>query len=267
MTLRRYTEEIVRSGLPGIRHLEGRALRLQLNGYLERVIDRDLPDDAGIVVRNVQALRAWMAAYAAASSSTATMETLREAATPGVSQKPNRKATASYKEALGRLWLLDEVPAFLPTNNLMGQLGAAPKHQLADPALAARLLDAQTTSLLDGEGRVIRDGTLIGALWESLVTQSVRVYAERHEARVSHLRLHRGRHEVDLIVQAPDGRVLAVEVKLAREVSSRDAVHLNWLADQLGEGELLDRVIITTGPDAYRRSDGVAVVPLALLGP
>ena len=42
--------------------------------------------------------------------------------------------------------------------------------------------------------------------------------------------------------------------------------HLNWLRDEIGD-DLLDAAIITTGPTAYRRNDGISVVPAALLGP
>ena len=58
----------------------------------------------------------------------------------------------------------------------------------------------------------------------------------------------------------------AIEIKLARSVSGDDAKHLKWLEQRLGD-RVLDRVIVTTGPNAYRREDGVAVVPLALMGP
>lgn len=60
--------------------------------------------------------------------------------------------------------------------------------------------------------------------------------------------------------------MLAIEVKLGATVKDNDATHLNWLDQQLGD-DLLDKVIITTGPEAYRRRDGVAVVPASLLGP
>ena len=63
-----------------------------------------------------------------------------------------------------------------------------------------------------------------------------------------------------------DGKVLAIEVKLASTVDDRDTRHLRWLADRLPSG-LLDAVVINTGPNAYRRPDGIAVVPLGLLGP
>lgn len=67
------------------------------------------------------------------------------------------------------------------------------------------------------------------------------------------------------MVEREDGRVLAIEVKLARDVESDDARHLSWLADRLGDS-LIDAVIVTTGEEAYRRPDGVAVVPAGLLG-
>ena len=107
---------------------------------------------------------------------------------------------------------------------------------------------------------------MLGALFESLSTLSVRVYAQAAEATVMHLRTRApNEREVDLIVSRPDGRVVAIEIKLARTIGDDDVRHLLWLRDRIG-ADLLDMVIVTTGPEAYRRKDGVAVVPLALLG-
>ena len=268
ITLEDYTAEILASGLPGVRTLAGRARRSQLDGYLDRVVDRDIRDEAGVVIRSPAALRRWMTAYAAAVSTTATFETLRDAASAGEAHKPSKKVTQQYRDVLARLWVLEDVPAWLPTNNRLSQLGHAVKHQLADPALAAQLLGVQAETLLAGQDAgpaIPRDGTLLGALFESLVTLSARVYAQHSEAHVKHLRTARGRQEVDLIVERADGAVVAVEVKLAKTVDDGDVKHLNWLQEKL-EDRLLDRVIVTTGAEAYRRADGVAVVPLALLG-
>jgi predicted AAA+ superfamily ATPase len=174
-----------------------------------------------------------------------------------------------YREVLERLWILDPVEAWSPTRSHIRRLAQPPKHQLADPALAARLLGVDAGALLQGESTgpaIPRDGTLLGALFESLVTLSLRVYAQACEAGVFHLRTRSGEHEVDLIVERGDGRVVAVEAKLARDVEDKDVRHLKWLANQVGD-ELLDSAIITTGPEAYRRPDGVAVIPAALLGP
>lgn len=269
LALAEYTEEILASGLPGVRPLSGRGRRRQLEGYVERVVDRDIPDDAGVSIRTPAALRRWMTAYAAASSTTATFETIRDAASGGYTRKPSKNATLAYRDALARVWILDDVPAWIPSNNRLSQLGQTPKHQLVDPALAAQLLGVQASTLLAGHSsgpEIPRDGTLLGALFESLVTLSVRVYASHSEARIGHLRTARGRQEIDLIVECDDGSVLAIEVKLARAVSDSDGRHLRWLKDKLAD-RVLDQVIITTGPSAYRRQDGIVVIPLALLGP
>jgi predicted AAA+ superfamily ATPase len=264
-----YVEAILSSGFPGLRALSGRARRLQLDGYVARIVDREIPDDAGVTIRNPAALRRWMTAYAAASSTTVAFETIRDAASAGHEHKPSKNTTLSYRDALTRVWALEEVPAWIPSNNRLRELGHAPKHQLVDPALAAQLLGVQSSTLLAGKSSgpaFPRDGTLLGALFESLATQSIRVYAAHSEATVRHLRTQRGRREIDLIVERADGDVVAIEIKLARTVSSDDAKQLAWLSHELGD-RVLDRAIVTTGPQAYRREDGVAVIPLALLGP
>ncbi|MGH9001314.1 MAG: ATP-binding protein [Acidimicrobiia bacterium] len=263
-----YVHEIVASGFPGIRAMPGRVRRAQLRGYVDRVIDRDFPE-YGRPVRNPAALRRWLAAYAAATATAASYETIREAATSGQGEKPSKTTTLPYRDTLERLYVLDPLPAWLPTGGHLGELGAAPKHHLVDPALATTVLGLGPDALLSGdEGsvRIPRDGTFLGGLFESLVALSTRIYAQAAEATVSHLRSHRGAHEVDLIVERDDGRVVALEVKLGGTVRHDDVKHLRWLGERLGD-RLLDAVVITTGPEAYRRPDGVAVVPAALLGP
>lgn len=263
-----YTDEILHSGFPGIRGLRDRPLRLQLDGYLARIVDRDFPE-LGHPVRNPSALRRWMTAYAAATATTTSFEKIRDAATGGEDAKPARSTVQPYRDVLERLFILDEVPGWKPSRNHIAELALPPKHHLADPALAARLLGATKDALLKGEapGPVMpRDETLLGALFESLVTLSVRVYAQAAEGSVGHLRTHRGGREVDLVVERGDGRVLAFEVKLTAVPNDSDVRHLVWLRDRLGD-DLLDAAVITSGTDAYRRADGIAVVPAALLGP
>jgi len=190
-------------------------------------VDRDFPE-LGHAVRNPDGLRRWLTAYAAATATTTSFERIRDAATGGHESPPARSTVQPYRDVLERLYVLDEVPGWKPSSNRIAELALPPKHHLADPALAARLLGASASALLRGASpgpTIPRDGTLLGALFESLVTLSVRVYAQAAEATVGHLRTHRGDREVDLIVERDDGRV------------------------------------------AYRRPDGIAVVPAALLGP
>jgi len=263
-----YVAEVVRSGLPGLRSYRGRALRAHLDGYLNRIIDTDF-EEQGLAVRRPEMLRRWIAAYAAATATTASYETIRDAATGGQQDKPSRSATQPWRDVLERLWILDPVPAWLPTQNYLNRLAQLPKHHLADPALAAAILGFDADALLKGVEagpRIPRSGLLLGRLFESLVTLSLRVYAQAAEAGLRHLRLHGGSHKVDLIVERSDRRIIAIEVKLSRTVDEDDVRHLLWLGEKIG-ADLLDAVVLNTGPEAYRRKDGIAVIPAALLGP
>lgn len=221
-----------------------------------------------MTVRRPETLRRWLSAYAAATSTAASYERIRDAATAGEGDKPAKTTTGPYREALERLFVLEPLDAWAPTFNYLSRLSSAPKHHLADPALAARLLGVSAAALLRGEGNQIvqRDGALLGALFESLATQLVRVCAQAAETRVLHFRSWSGEREVDLIVERADHRVLGLEVKLGAQVDDRDVRHLLWLRERLGE-DFLGGAVLTTGSDAYCRSDGIAVVPLGLLGP
>ena len=262
-----YVEEITASGFPAIRGLPPRVRRAELDAYLDNVVQREFPEQ-GYPVRRPAVLRAWLAAYAAATSTTATYSKILDAATAGLANKPAKETTLAYRDALSSLWLLDAVPPWIPSRNHLDRLGQSPRHHLADPALAARLLGLDGAALLRAEqgSANLSEGTILGALFEHLVTLSVHTYAEAAEARVSHLRTRNNDHEVDLIVQHADGRILGIEVKLADRVGDVDAKHLHWLRDRIGN-DLIDTVVIYAGEHAYRRHDEVAVVPLALLGP
>lgn len=124
---------------------------------------------------------------------------------------------------------------------------------------------------------------MLGASFESLIALSGRGYAQLHEATVHHLRptptvhhplfitcLHHlrtkdGRHEIDLIIQRRDQRIVALEVKLSGAPASTDVRHLPWLREQLDD-DLLDAMATTSGARTYKRANGIAVIPAALFG-
>jgi predicted AAA+ superfamily ATPase len=271
LSLPEYVHEILASGFPGLRGLPGVAREAALDGYLDSVVQRDFPEQ-GLVVRRPHSLRAWLTAYAAATATTASYNQILAAATPGESNKPARGTVTSYRDVLAQLWLLEPLPSWVPVGSSLAALGKSPAHHLADPALAARLLGATSGSLLStGEASsAVRvtpaGGPLLGRLFESLVVLSLRTYAQRHGATLSHLRTADGGHEIDLVVEGRDGGVVALEVKLAATVTDSDVRHLLWLRDKLGP-RLRAAAVVTTGPHAYRRRDGIVVIPAALLGP
>ena len=87
----------------------------------------------------------------------------------------------------------------------------------------------------------------------------MRVGAQAADARVGHLRTRNGDHEVDLVLEGTDGQVLGIEVKMAAAIYDADVKHLLWLRQELPQ-DVVDLFVLTTGTQAYRRPDGIAVV-------
>ena len=262
-----YVNEIVSSGFPGIRTAPVKARPHLLQSYVDRIVDYDV-DLMGQRSRRSTSVRAWLAAYGAATGTTASYSSILRTATPGEDDKPSKVTAMAYRDVLQRLWVLDPVAAWTPTLGHLRRLALGPKHHLVDPALAALLVGSTAASLIRGEGPASqrRDGTFLGALFESLAAQTVRVLAQAAGASLCHFRTRGGDHEVDLIVQRPDQRVLAIEVKLSATVRPADVLNLKWLEAQ-AKDLVVDKIVLNTGTRAYRRPDGVGVIPLALLGP
>ncbi|MDE0268572.1 MAG: DUF4143 domain-containing protein [Acidimicrobiaceae bacterium] len=263
--IEQYADEITRSGFPGLRTQPDRVRSSLIDGYIDRIVEHDI-HRFGHTFRDRAALRRWITAYAATTSTATAFEKIRDAASPGEANKTALKTAASYRSALEGLWMIEELPAWLPSTNRLRRLASAPVHHMADPAIAARLLGITSSMLLSGRAGLSGGRPLLGVLFESLVTLSVRVYAQACEARVSHLRTHGDEHEIDLIVEQADGGIVALEVKLSPTVDDNDLRHLRWLAKRIGP-QLIDAAVITTGHHAYRRRDGIGVIPAALLGP
>ncbi len=262
-----YADQIAASGFPGIHPLPERLRRTQLDGYLSRLLAKELVTDDEPRLRRPETLQAWLRSYAAAEATVTSYEKIRDAATLRGGPPPARKTTLRYRDWLTSMWLLDPLPAWVPWGINLGALTSSPRHHLADPALALRLLGGSSAALLQGRDDTTHPGAapLFGRLFESLATLTVRACAQVSDAEVFHLRTKRGEHEVDLIVQGPNQELLAIEVKLTGAVGDDDVKHLLWLRQRLGE-RLTDAIVLHTGPVAYRRPDGIGVVPLALLG-
>ncbi|MCL2784443.1 MAG: DUF4143 domain-containing protein [Propionibacteriaceae bacterium] len=262
-----YVREIFTSGFPGIRSQLPEARPYLLDAYVDRIIDHDIPD-AGGSIRRPRSLRNWLAAYAAATATTATEAAIRRAASPEEADVPSKPTSLAYKELLQRIWVLDPIQAWEPSFSHLKRLGKTPKHHLVDPGLAARLVGATPSSLIRGTGdpEFPRDGTFLGALFESLVAQTLQVLSANFGGRVAHMRTKDGDREVDFIIERSDSCFLAIEAKASPAIRPTDVVHLNWLEQKM-PNRIIEKVIINTGYSAFRRPDGVAVIPLALLGP
>lgn len=173
-----------------------------------------------------------------------------------------RRTVAGYLAALSRLFVVDEVPAWRPHLASRAQVRRSPKIHLADPSLTAAALSASVDGLM-------RDLGFAGRLFESMVIRDLQVYARANRCSLSHYR--DSDLEVDLIVEHPDGRWVAAEVKLGGKAAIDKAAEalrrLTGKLDRSKTGDPARLVVITAGGFAYERPDGVAVVPITTLGP
>jgi len=263
-----YMGEITRSGFPGMRVAGAGYAGKLVASYLQYAVTRDFAAQ-GVSIRRPATLMRWLKAYAAAVSTDAGYGEILDASTPGEGDKPARATTIAYRDALERLWLLDELPPWLDGGNHFSRLKQTPRHHLADTALSCSLLGIDTADLLAGRADSPFDakhGTFAGRMFESLLVQSVRAYADANSATVSYLRTQNGNREIDLIVQKKR-RIVAFEVKLSPTCADDATRHLVWLREQLGNN-LADAAVLTAGSECYRRKkDGIAVIPAALLAP
>jgi predicted AAA+ superfamily ATPase len=134
-----------------------------------------------------------------------------------------------------------------------------PKRYLIDPGLVAPLLRAD-------DRRVLRDGDLLGRVIDTFVAAQMRAECALSVigADMYHLRDANGRREVDLLIEARDGRVIGIEVKATAAPTHADARHLEWLRNELGS-KFVAGLLLHTGPRLFKISERILAVPIASL--
>ncbi len=172
-----------------------------------------------------------------------------------------RPTVYDYLDALNRLMILEDQPAWNTHIRSSHALRKSPKRHFTDVSLAVAALGADENSL-------INDLNFTGFLFESLVTHELRVYAQANDAKVYHYRDSSGL-EVDSIVQKYNGDWCAFEIKLGTGQIDEAAVNLKKFVSILDTKKikLPNSLNIITGTGiSYTRPDGINVISLASLG-
>lgn len=230
-----------------------------LEGYLDVIIDHDIDEVSG-AERNPRMVRRFLQAYAQMVSQPATLAAIiRRARDDQDTEGPSRYAAEPYLEALRRMMVVDELPAWDPSVRSSKRLTTTPKRHLGDPSLAAALLGMSPT-------RMLSDLETTGFLFESLVAHDLRIYAGVARAFIYHYREAERRLEVDYVLETRDGDWMGIEVKLGQAEIDKAADSLHRLADRVNRKPRA-LVVVTGTPLAYTREDGVHVVPLGVIGP
>lgn len=231
--------------------------------YLEQVAHVDINAVAAGEDRQVQRRRDPDKVHACIRSLARNIATAAGVRTVAADTGLSRVAVTDYMTALQRLMIIEDQPAFNVHLRSSRNLRTTPHRHFVDPSLATAALQAEAAGL-------IADLNYAGLLFESLVVRDLRVLGQPLDASVMYF--HTDDHEIDIVVRRPNGTWAAVEVKLGGESLIDEGAESLLAAvesidlERAGPPEFM-AVVTATGKYAYRRPDGVCIVPLSTLGP
>jgi len=248
--LRGYIELALESGFPEAALGLSTAVRQRwLESYVDQLITRDaLHVDGG---RDPERLHRYFEAVALNTAGVVDHGTIYEAA------DVNRKTAVAYEQLLKNLMVLDTLPAW--TSNRLKRMVRRPKRYLVDVGLVTALLRLDVNA-------VMRDADLLGRILDTFVASQVRAElpVSARRPRLFHVRSQEGRNEIDLLTEMAAGRVVGIEIKASASPTVKDARHLVWLQDQLGD-RFIRGVVLHTGPRAYELAESITAVPICAL--
>lgn len=251
---------ICRGGWPASIKLKERAALQTARNYVEEVINYDVHRVDG-VDKNPLRVRKLLESYARNISTMASNETIM-ADVRATDQSIAVNTFTTYLSALRRIFIIDDVPAWSPALRSKTTIRTSAKRHFVDPSIAAALMRISPL-------RLQKDFNTFGFLFEDLCARDLRVYAQANDGDVFHYHDKKDL-ECDLVVALRDGRWAAVEVKMGMHEEEDAAKNLLTLAADVDEQRMLKPsflMILTGGQYAYRREDGVYVVPIGCLRP
>ncbi|MCL2766825.1 MAG: DUF4143 domain-containing protein [Peptococcaceae bacterium] len=249
---------LTRGGWPAsVGEKESIALR-RVYDYVDAVINLDVSRVDG-VEKNPARVRALMRSLARNVASTANIATIRgDIASNEVTISD--KTISSYLNALRRIFVVEDLPAWSPAMRSKTTIRTSPKRHFIDPSIATAVLRATPDSLL-------QDFNTFGLLFESLCVRDLRVYAQAIDGEVFHYRDRNGL-EADAVVHLKDGRWGAVEVKMGSKEIETAIENLKTLRKKINTDKMKEPsfLLVLTGTEyGYQRKDGIHIVPIGSL--
>jgi predicted AAA+ superfamily ATPase len=249
---------ICRGGFPAtIGKSATAALRMSID-YVEAIINQDISQVDG-VEKNPNRVRLLLRSLARNIATMASAQTILkdiESTETTISDK----TFAVYNNALRRIFVVEPMPAWLPSLRSQTAIRTSPKHHFVDPSIATAVMRVNPAGIL-------QDFEYFGFLFEALCARDVRIYAQHNDGDVFHYRDKNGL-EADMIVALRDGRWGAIEVKLGNKQIEQAAENLLKLKEKINTDKMREPsflMVLTGGQYAFRRKDGVFVVPIGCL--
>lgn len=255
-------DALCRGGWPGLDvHLPVGDASRALRNYLQDIARTDIRQVDG-VARDPLRVSNLLRSLARNVGTAASLNKL--AAETSAAVPLGRHSVRAYLDSLERLHVIEPLQAWPTHLRSRSPLLSTPKHHFTDPSLGVAALRATPE-------RLLADPEALGLFFESLVIRDLRIYAQAAEAEVFSFADAAGT-EADAIVDAGDGRWIAVEVKLggieAVEHAARSLLAVRKKVDESRMGKAAKLVVVTAADGyAYERPDGVVVAPFFALGP
>lgn len=249
---------ICRGGWPASVSQENESSLKMATNYVESVINMDVQRVDG-VEKNPERVRMLLRSLARNISTMASGQTIMadmESNDIGISEK----TLSSYLNALRRIFVIEDTPAWMPSLRSKTAIRTSPKRNFVDPSIATAVMRTNPSGLLN-------DFETFGFMFESLCTRDMRIYAQANDGAVFHYR-DKNDLESDMIISLRDGRWAPIEVKLGNKQIDEAAKNLLSLqskinTEKMGKPSFL--MVVTGGEFAYKRGDGVLVVPIGCL--
>lgn len=228
--------------------------------YYDGLVEADLYKVDG-VVRDVEKVKATLRAYARNISTECSIETLLSDIRENDNRSVSDETVRSYLKALKKIYVIEDIPAWNPNLRSKTAVRTTPTRHFIDPSIGCKALGI-------GPNDLINDLKTFGFLFEDLAVRDLKVYAEKLGGQVYHYRDSKGL-EADAVIHLENGSWAAFEVKLHdSERINEGAEHLLTLSESIDKTKMKRPsflAVLTATEYAYKREDGVWIIPLACL--
>ena len=252
---------IIRGGWPASISVPAKQAMLIPAEYLKAVVDDDVYRIDGIK-RDTTKMKLLLRSLARNESTTATNKALKNDVKEIDDEDIDVETIASYLDVFSRLFITDNQPPFSSRIRSSVRVKQAEKRHFSDPSLACALLEATPEKLLG-------DLETLGFLFEALCERDLKIYAQTFGGKLYHYQDYQNR-EIDAVIELPDGEWCAFEIKLGANQIDAAAEGLLKIKEDIdkdpqGKPPKILCVICGLSNAAYRRADGVYVVPITAL--
>ncbi len=254
---------ICRGGWPISIKLEGKASLFQAIDYFDSVVKNDI-SRVDSVKRDVEKAKSLLRSYARHVGSQAPLETIRKDMLANQADTFDQVTLYSYIDALKKIFVIEDAPAWNPNIRSKTAIRSTDTRYFIDPSIA-------TAALGIGPKDLTQDLNTMGFLFENLAVRDLRIYSELLDGSVYHYRDKSGL-ECDAVIHLRNGSYGLVEIKLGGDkLIEEGAQTLKTLSDLIDTNSMKKpsfmMVLCAQAPFAYKRNDGVYVVPITSLRP